>query len=100
MFLVWVAKMCPTAIYEGFSAIAGASSASSWVHIPSQPSTMNGQQIGAIQIFLAEAHTIGTVFDRQLPVIIDEQPRPILLTQSDGGGGILFYLFTWPILNA
>ena len=43
-------------------------------------------------------HAVGTVLDRQPPVVVDEQSRLITPAQRDGGSDVLFDLLIRQIL--
>ena len=60
----------------------------------------NRLQIGDVQIFLAQVHTVSVMLNRQLPVVIDKQTRLVSMAQRNRLLDSGFYFLCLTILNA
>ena len=49
-----------------------------------QPRLLDGGQVGAVEIFLAQVHPIGARIDGMLPMVVDEQQRARALIDIAG----------------
>jgi hypothetical protein len=65
-----------------------------------QPGFADSAQIGGFQIFLSEMYAVGLMLNRQLPVIVNEQPGVIAAAKGDGGDHVILHLAVASVFDA
>ena len=57
-------------------------------------------QIGGFQIFLPQVYPVGLMLNRQLPVIVNEQPGVIAAAKGDGGDHVILHVAVTLVFDA